>query len=166
MAEETKVEVTPLTPEQQAAKDAAEVSYMTGVMESRTFARANPDFPMNARNAETMFRELKKRSLDWTAENLRTVWKDPNFDRELIDPEDGRPAAKEYVPPAPPAPEVVEPEMFPWGIALEGEEGKQRVANMPTSEFNFYLKNKRTGQIFKQQVEALAITRKDLKEGF
>jgi hypothetical protein len=52
---------------------------------------------MNARNAETLQRELMKRNLAWTAENLQIVWNE--IDRYLIDDsEDKRPEAKPFVP--------------------------------------------------------------------
>jgi hypothetical protein len=126
--------------------------YIRGQMESRKFLRRNPDFPINARNGETMQRELMKRNLPWTAENLQTVWNE--IDRGLIDEsEDRRPEAK-------PALEVTAPEAppeFPWGARLEGAEGKARIAAMKSEEFHKCLTNKNTGSEFAAQIRSLGI---------
>lgn len=162
---ENEVKEVVLTAEQQKAKDAATAEFAEGKRQSLMFARANPSFPMNQRNAETMWRELKKRNLIWTASNLQAVWADPNFDRGLIDPEDSRPAAKEPTPLAIPAIEVVEPEQFPWGLALEGSEGKARVAAMDNLKFKRFATDRRTGTEFQRQVNELRMTRSELRKG-
>ena len=96
--------------------DEQRIDYANGQRESIVFLRRNPDYVANKRNAETMFRELKKKGLAWTSENLQQIW--DVVDRSLFDTtEDHRPKAKEASPPI-----VVEEkrEIFPWGAALEG----------------------------------------------
>lgn len=131
-----------------------EVDYAKGGRESHIFARRNPDFPMNARNAETLQRELMKRNLAWTAENLQIVWNE--IDRYLIDDsEDKRPEAKPPRAVSVDAKEAV-PE-FPWGVRLEGDEGKARVVAMSGEDFQKFLTNRHTGSEFAAQVKSLGI---------
>ena len=141
--------------------DEHRVEYATGQRESIVFLRRNPDYVANKRNAETMLRELKKKGLEWTTENLQSIWE--SVDRGLFDlTEDLRPKAKEPLPPI-----VVEEkrEIFPWGAVLEGEEGKDRVRAMDGSQLRRYMGDRKTGHIFKQQLEALQMTRADLRKG-
>jgi len=142
--------------------DEKRIDFERGRHASLVFKRRNPDFVSNERNARTMADELKKRGLEWTIENLQEVWN--KIDKNLFDTtEDKRPAAKE--PPPPVEAPLPEPEQFPWGTKLEGKEGAARVAAMSNADFAKYLKDRRTGPIFQAQVDALQMTRSQLRKG-
>jgi|ERR1700693_631101 len=140
--------------------DEQRIDFENGRRSSLVFLRHNPDYIMNQRNALLMSEELKKRNLVWSTENLQEIWN--TIDRGLFDTEDTRPAAKE--PPAPVEAPPPEPEQYPWGTKLEGKEGIARVVAMG-ADFAKYLKDRRTGHIFQEQVDALQMTRSQLRKG-
>jgi hypothetical protein len=137
------------------------IDFENGRHSSLVFLRHNPDYILNKRNALLMKEELTKRNLAWTTENLQTVW--DSVDKTMFDTEDTRPAAKEL--PAPVEALLPEPKQFPWGTKLEGREGAARVAAMSNADFAKYLKDRRTGPIFQAQVDALRMTRSQLRKG-
>jgi len=141
--------------------DEQHIDFERGRFNSLVFLRRNPDYILNQRNATLMAAELKKRNLVWSSENLQEIWN--TVDRGIFDTEDTRPAAKEL--PAPVV-EVVEQEQFPWGTRLEGNDGKNRVAKMTGPELSKYLADRRYGDEFRSQIDALKMTRRDLKGDF
>jgi hypothetical protein len=144
-------------PNETATADEAKKKdeFARGQCEALIFMRRNPDFIPNGRNSETMKRELLKRGMSFSADNLQEIWDE--VDRGLFDHEDDkRPDPK---PPLQDTPPPVIEETFPWGKKLEGIEGKQRIAAMSREEFNKHLSNRHTGAEFQHQVEALGFQR-------
>jgi hypothetical protein len=159
-------EEKPLSPEEQEAADAELVETRRQEAESHKFMRSNPDFPRGARGADVLRRHFIATfghvAAAWKAENLQTIW--DSVDKELFDfTDDNRPEAVES-PPEPTETPIDHSHDFPWGSELTPEnDGPARVAKMSGAEMQKLLKNRHTGREFARQVDALGLTRDQLK---
>ena len=162
MTEEKK----PLTPEEQAQADADLAETRRQEAESQRFMRNNPDYPRGIRGADVLRRHFIATfgytNSAWKAENLQTIW--DNADKALFDfTDDNRPEAAE--PPLEPTETPTDHSHdFPWGSELTPDnDGPARVAKLSGTEMQKFLKNRHTGREFARQVDALGLTREQLK---
>lgn len=172
-----KVEERPKTKEEIAKEQEDLAIFAKGKTIGTLFKRRHPEFIPCRRNAESLHRELTKRSLEYSLANLETVYQDlleKNPDMFNWEGEDSRPEIKEPVPPVEEAPPA--PLQYPWGLELTvANDGKARVKAMSAQELSAYMRDRRIveledgttatwGDIFKQQVGDLKVEIKQLQK--